>query len=95
MLVHSSAATFRDHGTPTFVGLLYAPNTDFLIQGGGAPDDPNYVGSMIVERANVNNNGPRIAVAFQEDMDLNFQIGFDPELTYLHVTRNSINVTAA
>lgn len=90
VLVHSSAGEIGfAAGTPQFTGVLYAPNTDFEIRGGGAVTN-NVFGAVVADTATANGNG---YVEYDETLDLALNLRFDPELTYLHVTKNRVNIS--
>ncbi|WP_247005702.1 DUF7289 family protein [Halorientalis litorea] len=93
VFVHSSADFASGSGNPEFHGLIYAPGSEFDIDGGGSAS--NFVGAVVARTANVNGGGnPSVTnVQYDPSIDPNVGIGSDPDLTYLHVTRNNISVT--
>ena len=93
VLVHSDVETIEEKGTPQFTGLIYAPNTNFSINGGGGKKTTNILGSLVVETASVNSNAGYVEHA--DAIDLRVDPDLDPDVTYLHVTKNRINATTA
>lgn len=74
-------------GTPSFTGVIYAPNTDFTLSG-----NTYFEGALIAKSLHINGN----AGTFEYDESLSkTAIDVTPspdEITYLHVTDNEIEV---
>ncbi|MDR5671628.1 hypothetical protein RH858_00465 [Halalkaliarchaeum sp. AArc-GB] len=93
VLVHSEGGNVTTaHGTPKFTGLLYAPNSDLEIKGGGSPWDDNIVGAAVVKSASANGTGS-LRHDVDEEVDLPIEFDTISYITYLHVTENRIEVT--
>lgn len=91
VLVHSDGGNIATaSGTPQFTGLIYAPNSSLTINGGGSQD--NIVGSVVVENATSNGKGNlRYDPSFARDLEFTSENA----ITYLHVSKNTVNVTGA
>nr|WP_157532972.1 hypothetical protein [Haloferax profundi] len=99
VMVHSDASEVAAaSGTPQFTGLIYAPGTDFVINGGGACGrtgggpgcDGNIVGSIVAESADGGGNGK---VVYDDSIDITLEFASASSITYLHVSENRVNVT--
>jgi len=88
-MVDSGGTVAAASGTPQYTGLIYAPDSELTINGGGMED--NIVGSAIVKSATGNGNGN---AKFQSTPDYELKFDSAAEITYLHVSENSVNVTA-
>ncbi|WP_336344829.1 type IV pilin N-terminal domain-containing protein [Halalkalicoccus ordinarius] len=84
--IHSSASSSQQ-GTPSFTGVIYAPNTDLTL--GGTTD---FEGALIADSLHINGN----AGTFTYDPSLSafdIEITNSPDtITYLHVTENEVEV---
>jgi hypothetical protein len=91
VMVHSEGSSVATaSGTPQFTGLIYAPNSSLNINGGGGPSNNNIVGSVVVKNAEANGNGN-----LRYDSNIQYQLNFNSasEVTYLHTSENSVNIT--
>jgi hypothetical protein len=91
VMVHSEGSSVATaSGTPQFTGLIYAPNSSLNINGGGSPSNNNIVGSVVVKSAEANGNGN-----LRYDSNIQYQLNFNSasEVTYLHTSENSVNIT--
>jgi len=95
LLVHSDADEIDDSGTMQFTGVIYAPNSDLSISGGGAcgvdsPDCNNIVGAAVVNTATGNGKG---YLEYEEDINIELEVGGgDDPITFLHVSTNPVEV---
>lgn len=84
--LHSSVSSSQQ-GTPSFTGVIYAPNTDLTL--GGTTD---FEGALIAGSLHINGN----AGTFTYDPSLSafdIEITKSPDtITYLHVTENEVEV---
>lgn len=85
--VHSDAVVTSQKGTPSFTGVLYAPNTDVELSG-----NTDFEGALIARTLHVNGN----AGGFEYDESLaEITIEVDTSrnpIRYLHVTENRADV---
>jgi hypothetical protein len=88
--IHSDGDEFTVSGTAQFTGLIYAPNSDLRVNGGGNPSIDNIVGSAVVHTATATGNGD-LVYSPPPGQELTFD-GTSTNLTYLHVTENKISV---
>jgi flagellin-like protein len=85
--VHSNAADIStQRGTPTFTGLLYAPNTDIELSGNTV-----FTGALIAETLHINGNAGNFEYGLDENVTIDVGAGQTP-IRYLHVTENEISV---
>lgn len=103
-LVHSDAGSVTAaSGTPQFTGYIYAPGTDFVINGGGACGtdngasdngngnndcDGNVVGGVVVNTADASGSGK----LQYEPPGFSFDLDSGTAITYLHVTERRVAV---
>lgn len=101
-LVHSDAGSVTAaSGTPQFTGYIYAPGTDFEINGGGACGtdngngnsggngcDGNVVGGVVVDTAEAVGSGK----LQYEPPGFSFELDSGTAITYLHVTERRVAV---
>lgn len=84
--LHSSVSSSQQ-GTPSFTGVIYAPNTDFTLGG-----NTDFEGALIVRSLHINGK----AGTFTYDPSLSefdIEITESPDtITYLHVTENGVEV---
>lgn len=91
VVMHSDGGNFStSSGNPQFTGLIYAPNTELEINGGGNTD--NIVGAAVVERAYANGNG-NLVHEMDDDFVFDMDLAEVSYVTYLHVTENRIEVS--
>ncbi|MFC7134955.1 MULTISPECIES: DUF7289 family protein [Salinibaculum] len=105
VMVHSDGDTVAAaSGTPQFTGVIYAPGSEFEINGGGACGaskgngkgngnskcNGNIVGSVVVEEATAVGNGK---LTYDGSMDISVEFTAINDITYLHVTENRIDVS--
>jgi len=91
VMVHSEGGNVvAASGTPQFTGLIYAPNSSLNINGGGNPNNDNIVGSVVVKDAEASGNGN-----LRYDSVIQYRLNFNSasEITYLHTSENSVNIT--
>jgi hypothetical protein len=92
VMIHSNGGDVATaSGTPQFTGLIYAPNSNLTINGGGNPSNDNIYGAAVVQNATANGNGnlhfdPSISYTTEEFASTN-------QITYLHITENQIRVS--
>ncbi|WP_436900405.1 DUF7289 family protein [Halovenus halobia] len=90
MLVHSSVDEVGNNGSPQFTGYIYAPNSNFNINGGGSVDE-NIVGGVVAEEIDVGNG----VINHVPPDDLELRLGAPTNvLTFLHISTNPVTVTA-
>jgi len=88
VMVHSAGDSFTSsNGGPQFTGLIYAPGSEFVINGGG--NTVNVKGSIIVNTADGGNGD--VEYANDNNRELDFTTA--SAITYLHVSENRITVT--
>ncbi|MDL5360453.1 type IV pilin [Halalkalicoccus sp. NIPERK01] len=84
--LHSDISASQQ-GTPSFTGVIYAPNTDFTLSG-----NTDFEGALIANSLRIDGN----AGTFEYDESLSeieIEITSSPDaITYLHVTDNEIEV---
>lgn len=86
--VHSDVSEIStQRGTPTFTGVLYAPNTDVELSGNTA-----FTGAVIAETLHI--NGKAGNFVYDEDLTgLTIDVGVNQTpIRYLHVTENEVHV---
>lgn len=92
VMIHSDGGDVATaSGTPQFTGLIYAPNSNLTINGGGNPSNDNIYGAAVVQNATANGNGnlhfdPSISFTTTEFATID-------AITYLHLTENRIEVS--
>lgn len=92
--VHSSVDDVELKGTDQYRGLIYAPNSDVTISGGGkckngnTPCDGNIVGSVVTDTANVGSGKVRQV----PDVGVSIEFATDTAITYLHISKNEIEI---
>lgn len=100
VLVHSNASSVSTaSGSPQFTGLVYAPNSDLTINGGGkcgaggenSDCDGNIVGAVVVGNATAVGGGK---LNYHPPMGVGMEFDSAVQITYLHVTENRIEVTS-
>jgi hypothetical protein len=90
MLVHSTADKVSDGGTPQFTGYIYAPNSDFEINGNGAYSN-NVLGGVVA-----NNIDAQTGTIRHVNPDFQLEIGQGVNaLTFLHISTNPVTVTGS
>jgi hypothetical protein len=94
MYVHSDAGSVTAaKGTPQYKGLIYAPNTDLNIKGGGkcknAKNDcnGNIVGGIVVRNAEGNGK-----IRGDDDIDITLEFADSAAITYLHISENRVEI---
>lgn len=84
--LHSDISASQQ-GTPSFTGVIYAPNTDFTLSG-----NTDFEGALIAKSLHINGN----AGTFEYDESLSeieVEITSSPDaITHLHITDNEIEV---
>jgi hypothetical protein len=107
LMVHSEGdSVAASSGTPQLTGLVYAPGSDFVINGGGKCGrggngngngngggnscEANVVGSIVANTADGGGNGD---VNHAGSISRSLDFTTDSAITYLHVSENEITVT--
>lgn len=72
-------------GTPSFIGVIYAPDTDFTLGG-----NTDFEGALIAHSLHINGNAGTFT--YDESLsEIRIEITSAPDaITYLHVTDNEI-----
>jgi len=93
VVVHSNVQRAKGNGNYEFVGLLYAPGTECVFDGGGTYS-PDIEGGMVCETVTLNGNPNDFEYDSSiQDTRLDLADEITP-ITYLHVTENPVNVTS-
>jgi flagellin-like protein len=73
-------------GTPSFTGVIYAPNTDFTLGG-----NTDFEGALIVNSLRIDGNAGTFT--YDESLEVDIEITESADtITYLHVTENEVKV---
>jgi flagellin-like protein len=93
VLVHSDGVVDMN-GNYKFVGIVYAPESEVDLNGGGPPSQTNVEGAIVSETIDINGNPNK----FQYDPSVEnatLDLGTtSPKITYLHVSVTRVNATA-
>lgn len=90
MLVHSSVSEVGNNGSPQFTGYIYAPNSDFNINGGGSADE-NVLGGVVAKKIDVQNG----VLEHVPPNNLELKLGAPANvLTFLHISTNPVTITS-
>jgi hypothetical protein len=90
--LHSGATEITLNGNPQYTGLIYAPNTDLHINGGGG--STNFVGSVVIEEATRSGNSQ--AAVVNGVSEIQRQIEFNSgtaTITYLHISATEVKIS--
>lgn len=84
--LHSDVSSSQQ-GTPSFIGVIYAPDTDFTLGG-----NTDFEGALIAHSLHINGNAGTFT--YDESLsEIRIEITSAPDaITYLHVTDNKIEV---
>ena len=83
--IHSDAdQIIKGTGTPSYRGLIYAPNTDMKLGGNAA-----FNGSAVVRNADIQGNP---TVSSNENIDITVEFAGDAGITYLHISKNEVEI---
>jgi hypothetical protein len=98
MLVHSSVDSVQMKGTSHFTGFIYAPNSDFLVNGAGVCGNPsnsncenNVNGGVVADTAGANGKA-YVEHSGSASIRLKFETSSDV-LTFLHVSTNPVTIS--
>lgn len=87
-LVHSAADNVGNNGNVQFTGYIYAPNSEFDINGGGSIDN-NVVGGVVAEEIYLQNG----VINHVVPDNLEIQLGAPTNvLTFLHISTNPVTI---
>ena len=86
--LHSDVSSSKQHGNPSFTGVIYAPNTSFTLNG-----SMDFNGALISKSLHITGK-PAGTFTYDEGLtDQTLKIsGSSDSITYLHITENGVEV---